>query len=217
MKPYYQQDGITIYHGDCADVLASLPNVENVVTDPPYGINASRQRNSAKDGWVYYVGGDWDADRPSPALLRAVIGKGKHVVLWGANYFKDALPAGHKNKWLIWDKGQSEFSLADCEMAWCSWDGAIRRLTYPRALALRDGKQHPTQKPVEVMVWCLTQLPNTIHATGPVLDPFMGVGSTLVAAKKLNRSAIGIEICEAYCEIAAKRLSQGALNLEIPA
>lgn len=218
MTPYYEQDGITIYHGDCADILPQLPTMDHVLTDPPYGIDHGHAGGAGADhGWALRVGArEWDKERPSVDLIRLALGHGEHAILWGANYFVDAIDWSHRNKWLIWDKGQSDFSLADAELAWCSWDGAIRRFHYPRALALKDGKQHPTQKPVELMVWCITQFPNFQHASGPVLDPFMGVGSTLVAAKKLNWSAIGIEREEKYCEIAAKRLQQGALPMEFP-
>lgn len=217
MRQYFAQDGITIYHGDCREVLPSLPKVGHVLTDPPYGIGASSHQGSEKNGWRDYGREKWDAERPEPELIASVIAHGQHAVIWGANYFIDALPWQSKNKWLIWDKGQSDFSLADAELAWCSWDGAIRRLAYARALALKDGKQHPTQKPVELMVWCITNFPNFQHASGPILDPFMGVGTTLVAAKKLGWSAIGIEREERFCEIAALRLRQGALPMEFSA
>jgi DNA modification methylase len=217
LTPYYEQDGITIYHGDCRDVLPQLPKVGHVLTDPPYGIGASSHQGSVENGWRDYGRQDWDSARPSRDLVAEVIAKAEHAIVWGANYMIDALPWEPKHKWLIWDKGQSDFSLADAELAWCSWDGAIRRLVYARALALKDGKQHPTQKPVEIMTWCLTSFPNFQHASGPVLDPFMGSGTTLVAAKKLNWSAIGIEREERYCEIAAQRLSQGALPMEFSA
>ncbi len=210
MTPYYDDAGVTIYHGDCLDVLPTLCQVDLVITDPPYGISQPQGGGRGTHGWTDFRGDSWDAERPEDATIRMCIEKGRHVVLWGGNYFLGALPGGHRNKWLIWDKGQTDFSLADCEMAWCSWDGAVRRLVYPRALALKDGKQHPTQKPAEVMTWSITQAPE-----GDILlDPFMGSGTTLVAAKRLGRRAIGIEIEEKYCEIAAKRLAQGALPLE---
>lgn len=219
MKAYYEQDGQTIYHGDCAEILPQLPKVDHVLTDPPYGIDYGNGGGfSEKHRWASRKGdAEWDKVRPSVDLIRLALAHGKHSILWGANYFVDAIDWSHKNKWLIWDKGQSDFSLADAELAWCSWDGAIRRFAYARALALKDGKQHPTQKPVELMVWCITSFPNFQHASGPVLDPFMGVGSTLVAAKKLGWSAIGIEREERYCEIAAQRLSQGSLWMEMTA
>lgn len=146
MTPYFEDAGITIYHGDCAEVLPQLPEVGHVITDPPYGIDYGNAGGfSAASGWASKKGSaEWDTIRPDLDVIRLALSKGKYAVLWGANYFVDAIDWSHKNKWLIWDKGQSDFSLADAELAWCSWDGAIRRFHYPRALALKDGKEHPT-------------------------------------------------------------------------
>jgi len=105
-------------------------------------------------------------------------------------------------RWLAWDKGQREFSLADFELAWTSQDKAARAFDYPRSKALRDGKRHPTQKPIELMEWCLGFVPSATS----ILDPFMGSGTTLIACAKLGRKGIGIEIDEGYFEIACKRV-----------
>ena len=208
VKPYYEEDGITIYHGDCREVLPTLPRVDLVLTDPPYGINAARTRNSQQWGWTDFEITGWDRQRPSQELIRQVVGGCKNAIVWGGDYFTDTLPP--TDKWLIWDKGQTDFSLADVEMAWCSWKGAARRITLPRSIALQDGKQHPTQKPIAVMKWAIQQA----HESESILDPFMGSGTTLRAAKDLGRRAIGIEIEERYCEIAAKRLAQGVLQFD---
>jgi DNA modification methylase len=211
MTPYYEDESAVIYHGDCRELIPHVGAVDAVLTDPPYGINAARTRNSQKWGWRDYAAEGWDRERPDVALLRMVIDKAPHVVIWGGNYFVEALPLLPAAKWLIWDKGQTDFSLADCEMAWCSWEGAIRRLAYARGTAMKDGKQHPTQKPEALMVWCLSQFPVEART---VLDPFMGSGTTLVACKRLGRRAIGIEREESYYEIAADRLAQGSLFAE---
>lgn len=217
MKPYYEHAGITIYHSDCREVLPNVWfGVDAVVTDPPYGINAARQRNSQRWGWRDFEVNGWDAERPAEDLLKLCASVGKRAIVWGGNYFTDALPFVPRGKWLIWDKGQTDFSLADCEMAWCSWEGAIRRILYSRGAAQRDGKQHPTQKPESVMAWTINQLEGGTE-NRVILDPFMGSGTTLVAAKRMNRSAIGIDAEERYCEIAAKRLQQEVLPLEQPA
>lgn len=190
-----------LYLGDCMEIMQTLGSVSAVVTDPPYGINAARARNSQKWGWKDYGGGEWDKRRPEPEVLQAVVAAAPNAIVWGGNYFSDLFKASEK--WLIWDKGQKDFSLADAELAWCSFSGAIRRLEYSRGKALQDGKQHPTQKPVEVMSWCLDQLP---VAGGTVLDPFMGSGTTGVACVKAGRSFIGIEIDSGYFDIACERI-----------
>ena len=211
-KPYYEHAGITIYHADCRDILPHLPKVDLVLTDPPYGINAARIRNSQKNGWRDFEVNGWDIERAPADVIALAIVAGSHSIVWGGNYFTDVLAP--TDKWLIWDKGQTDFSLADVEMAWCSWKGAARRILLPRSIALRDGKQHPTQKPLTVIKWCIRQAPDDCNL---ILDPFMGSGTTLVAAKQLGRRAIGIEIEEKYCAIAVKRLSQEMLPFDAPA
>ena len=120
-------------------------------------------------------------------------------------------------RWLIWDKGQEKFSLADFEIAWCSQNKASRRLVFPRSRALGDGKEHPTQKPVAVMKWCLGFLPKA----QTILDPFMGSGTTGVACAKLGRKFIGIEIEPKYFDIACRRIEeaykQPDMFIELPA
>ena len=107
-------------------------------------------------------------------------------------------------KWLSWDKGQDGFSLADFELAWTNQNKAARRINYPRALALKDVKQHPTQRPLQIMLWCIEQAGNP----QTILDPFMGSGTTGVAAIQLGRSLIGIEREPKYFDIACKRIEQ---------
>ena len=188
--------------GDCREILPTLGKVDAVVTDPPYGINAARDRKSQKWGWRDYPASGWDTQRPPADLLAAVVAAAPLQVIWGGNYFADLLPPS--SKWLIWDKCQSDFSLADAELAWCSFDGAVRRMNYPRAKAMQDGKQHPTQKPVEVMVWSLQQLPKG----RTILDPFMGSGTTGVACVALGLAFIGIEAEPHYFDTARRRIEE---------
>lgn len=189
--------------GDALEIMPSLGIFDAVVTDPPYGINAARARNSQKYGWKDYGGGEWDKARPTTAAIEAVVMSGRHSVVWGGNYFTEALPPSQK--WFVWDKGQTDFSLADCELAWCSFDGAVRRITYSRSKAMQDGKEHPTQKPVEVMRWCLENLPRGCRT---IFDPFMGSGTTGVACAKVGLSFTGCEIDEGYFNIACDRITK---------
>lgn len=107
-------------------------------------------------------------------------------------------------RWLIWDKGQRDFSLADCEVAWTSQNKAMRIFNYARAKALQDGKEHPTQKPVALMEWCLQFFPKA----STVLDCWMGSGTTGVACVKTGRHFIGIELDPDYFEIACRRVRE---------
>jgi len=192
----------TLYLGDCLEVMPALGNVDAVVTDPPYGIGADEAaaKNKGKWGWKYYGESEWDRFRPSSEIFATIKMQSKEQIVWGGNYFTDMLPP--TMRWLVWDKGQRDFSLADCEFAWTSQQKAARVFNYARAKALLDGKEHPTQKPVALMEWCLGFLPDA----KTILDPFMGSGTTLVACAKLGRKGIGIELDPDYFEIACKRV-----------
>jgi DNA modification methylase len=190
----------TLYLGDCLDILPTLGKVDVVITDPPYGIAAGREK--PHNGWSDYGISDWDLCRPGKEVFEAFLGKGDVVIIWGGQYFTDYLPPSMK--WLAWDKGQDGFSLADFELAWTNQNKAARRLVYPRALALKDIKQHPTQKPVAVMAWCIEQA----GIAREILDPFMGSGTTGVAAIQLGRKFIGIEKDPKYFQIAVDRITQ---------
>ena len=148
--PFYDQDGITIYHGDCAQVLPFLDPVDLLLTDPPYGINADRDRKSQANGWRDYGSTGWDKLPPPFYLLEMAMSKAKTSIIWGGNYF----PLPPSMRWLVWDKGQRDFSLADCELAWTNQDKAVRAITYSRGEALTEGRSHPTQKPLVVINWC---------------------------------------------------------------
>jgi DNA modification methylase len=192
----------TLYLGDCLEILPTLPKVDAVITDPPYGINAARTRNSQKDGWVDYGVDGWDKDRPGRQVFDLMRSAAPLQIIWGGNYFTDYLPP--TMQWLAWDKGQDGFSLADFELAWSSQNKAARRIHYARALAMKDGKEHPTQKPVAVMRWCLE------HAGRPTmtLDPFMGSGTTGVACTQMGLGFIGVEREPKYFDIACRRIEE---------
>ena len=209
-------DNVTIYCGDSEELLPVIKKahkIDAVVTDPPYGINAERIRRSEKYGWTDFTDASqgWDKERPKESLIKAILQIGKPTIVWGGNYFIDWLGAASKglqqNKWLIWDKMQEEFSLADAELAWCSFDGAIRRIGVSRGHAMQDGKEHPTQKSLKVMQWCIDQqLPDPKPKV--ILDPFMGSGTTGVAAVSLGRGFVGIEREPHYFEVSKRRIKK---------
>lgn len=194
----------TLYLGDCLEILPQLGPVDAVVTDPPYGIKAdsNASKKGGKNGWASYDYSNWDRQRPPRKVFSDLRASSKAQIIWGGNYFADFLPASMQ--WLVWDKGQRDFSLADCELAWSSNWSAARIITFPRGKALLDGREHPTQKPIQVMAWTLSFLPDARS----ILDPFMGSGTTGVAAIQLGRKFIGIEIDEDYFEIACRRIAE---------
>lgn len=184
--------------GDCREVMKELGRFDAVVTDPPYGINYTG--NGGK-GWVNR-NATFDEERPSIEIFNLIRSISSEQIIWGGNYFTDYLPPSMR--WLIWDKGQRDFSLADCEVAWTSQNKAMRVFDYSRGKALQDGKQHPTQKPVQLMEWCLGFLPNATT----ILDPFMGSGTTLVACQRMGRQGTGIELDPEYFDIACRRVEE---------
>jgi DNA modification methylase len=195
-QPYYEDEHVTLYHGDCADILPHLPQVDLVLTDPPYGIgiasNPVRQKHERKD---------WDNAPPDYRLIKLVVKAGKQAIIWGGNYF--ALPPSQC--FFIWDKQQPEkFSLAMVEMAWTNIKMPAKMF---RKSVLSYTKEHPTEKPVSLMSWCIGKSNNPLS----ILDPFAGSGSTLRAAKDMGIKAIGIEREKQYCDVIVKRMKQQVL------
>ena len=204
MSPRIERIGPhTLYLGDCREILPTLGKVDAVVTDPPYGINAdaAAAKNEGKWGWKFHGHTTWDVSRPDKSIFDAFLACSTHQIVWGGNYFTDFLPPSMQ--WFVWDKGQREFSLADFEMAWSSQNKAARIISFARGRAILDGKEHPTQKPIEVMRWCIEKLPANVRT---ILDPFMGSGTTGVAAAMLGREFIGIEREPKYFDIACRRI-----------
>ena len=211
MTPYYEHAGITIYHGDCREVLPTLGKFDLLLTDPPYGIGAARA--SFADGGIAakrnYGDGSWDDKPADPDAIKAAISLTKEQIIWGGNYFQ----LGPARCYFVWDKNNPTANdFADAELAWTSLNRPVKmiRLTWNGFCRQgREQRDHPTQKPLAVMKWAIQQPKETCES---ILDPFMGSGTTLRAAKDLERKAIGIEIEERYCEMAAKRMEQEVLD-----
>lgn len=220
VEPYYQDDHVTIYHGDCLDIIPQL-DFDVIVTDPPYGLglnmaNFTLGRSGAWPANDYpdIVGDDQPFD-PTP-----LVQLGKPTVLFGANHYSQWLPSSPT--WLVWDKLDGLTSKrkagfnnqADVELVWSNLGGPARLFSQRWMGMIKNGRdaahrrRHPTEKPVELMCWIVGQCP-----PGVILDPFVGSGPTLRAAKDLGRRAIGIEISEQYCEIAARRCGQEVLPI----
>lgn len=211
MKPYYRDDLVTLYHGDCLEVTEWL-DADVLVTDPPYGMNAPLTRTNAE---VTTIANDQDTSTRDKCLL-----------MWGEE--KGAIVFGHWRKkrpenithLAIWDKcdmalgsPNSPFATSHEEIYLIgtkpNWNGG-RAQTVIRSKNLRGDirPDHPTPKPIGLMEELINK------TNGIVADPFAGSGATLVAARNLGRKAIGVELEEKYCEIIANRLSQQAFNFE---
>ena len=196
-----------LLQGDCAEILPTLCKVDAVVTDPPYGINYSGQkesvkRNGSKGKWrIHHEEKGWDAMPPDAQVFSDMLSCASEHIVWGGNYFADRLPVSRG--WLVWYKAQTGLSMSDAELAWTSCDMVLRLINLHRGSMWRDGSEHPTQKPVALMEWCLGFLPDA----QTILDPFMGSGTTGVACVNLGRSFIGIERDPDYFDIAVRRIT----------
>jgi DNA modification methylase len=231
VTPYYEDEACVIYHGDCREVLPHI-DYGAVVSDPPWGTNtacnAQRFTRAASPFWANvdnskvraherianddrpFVLTDWIDD---PATWLSL-----PCIFWGATNFCHQLP--ESNGWLVWDKrrgaedvAEKGWSLGEAELAWTNTIGATRVFRNLWVGLLRSSEKgefyHPTQKPVALMEWCLS----FVKGHPVIIDPFAGSGSTLVAAKRVGRKAIGIEREQKYCDIAVRRLQQAALPL----
>lgn len=209
MKPYYSDDLVTLYHGDCRDVLPTLGRFDLLLTDPPYGIGHSGQastiRRNPRHNRKLHADAGWDERRPGAEVFALMFAATDNQMIWGGNYFTEFLPAS--KGWIVWDKGQ-DFSSSDCELAYTSYQKPLRRIVCNRKQIDLEGACHPAQKPLKVVQFCLTYA----GGSGTVLDPFAGSGSVLRGAKDVGRKSLGVEIEESYCEIAAQRLSQEILS-----
>lgn len=199
-----------IVNGDCLAFMKTMPDgcVDLCLTDPPYGINADKGVGgfgSSKSDKHYE--GNWDSETPSKEVFDEILRVAKNVIIFGGNFFTDKLPVnGH---WIVWDKkGDIAFDnpFGDCELAWTNIDKkSVKKYKVIQQgfVSVERERFHPTQKPVAL---CNMILSDYLSEEGFVFDPFAGSGSTLVAAKQLNRNYIGVEISAKYCKIAEERL-----------
>lgn len=202
-----------LWHGDCREILPTLPQFDLVLTDPPYVISADKGAavggTDASGRYVrrpkQYEGG-WDAERPTAEEFAAILGSAKAAVIWGGNYFSDLLPQG--GRWMFWDKLNSMPSYSDGEIAWTSLGGVVvKKFTQCNngLASLRDGERcHPTQKPVNLIEWCLSFAPNALT----VCDPYMGSGTTGVACAQMGKAFTGIERERKYFDAACERITR---------
>lgn len=187
------------------EVMPTLDRHDLALTDPPYGIGIDGQKESIsknpKHNRKHFEAKGWDDATPPLSVFDAIRRVSVEQVIWGGNYFVDRglLP---KKGWLVWDKGQRGLTMSDGELAYSSSDKPLRIYTLNRAALIQDGTEHPTQKPLKLISWCLTQMP----FARTILDPFMGSGTTGVACAKAGKAFTGVERDPGYFDIACRRI-----------
>lgn len=216
----YQLGRHRVMCGDSTDkenveLLMDGVEADLLLTDPPYGIDYGSQlikgdeytEKTNKHGWRNFGKPEWDIKRPEEEVIVYMIGLAPNSIIWGGNYFADYLPPSQG--WLVWDKGQRDFSLADGEMAWSSFDNAMRIKTFSRASANKEEKHHATQKPQEIIKWCLDYADRfSKKAPEIIIDLYLGSGSTLIACEQTDRTCYGMELDERYVDVIRKRYAK---------
>lgn len=206
----------TLYFGDCLDIMPTLGPFDAVVTDPPYGIGESAGKAKTRTSGLTskirnpqkyrrdYGDKSWD-DATAPEAINMARSLSKNAIIFGGNYY-DLPPT---SCWLVWDKMNGATDFADCEMAWTNLSKAVRKISMLWNGCMRVERsiprEHPTQKPVALLEWCMGHLP---ARTETILDPFMGSGTTGVACAKMGRKFTGIELDEGYFDIACRRIEE---------
>lgn len=197
----------TLYLGDCREILPTLGKVDALVTDPPYGINEAAGKNKSRGNAAVakdYGNDEWDSE-PADEAVALAVSVTRHQIIFGGNYY--SLPPS--SCWLVWDKLNGDNDFADCELAWTNLQNAVRRIQFRWNGMIRQHGEprgdHPTQKPIGVMRWCLSHLP---AGTKTVIDPFMGSGTTGVACVQAGLAFIGIEREARYFDAACRRVAE---------
>jgi len=218
IEPYFNEDGITIYNADCLEIMKQFKDksFDLVLTDPPYGI----KRDSGFGGFGGFgeekiqrriYDDNWDNERPNKDYFDNILRVSKKAIIFGGNYFADLLPQG--KHWLVWDKLNTMPSFGDCELIWTNFDrNSVKKyvVQWNGLLGKEKNRYHPTQKPLALILRLVREYTNINDI---ILDPFIGSGTILVAAKELNRRAVGIELEKKYCDIAIKRIKNIPIKL----
>lgn len=196
-------DGVELILGNCLEVLPTLGRFDALVTDPPYGMGdiLIAGRSTSKSRWRKHFGETapaWDATT-TPQAVYLAIQHADDSIIWGGQFYELEPARG----WLVWNKIIRNWSSSEAELAWTTIKTPNRAFDYSHGQLATEGKHfHPTQKPLPLMLWCIASLPGAVS----ILDPFMGSGTTGVAAVKLGRRFTGIEIDPGYFDIACRRI-----------
>lgn len=203
-----QKDNITLIHGDCMDYMRSWPDnaFDLAVVDPPYGINIGNGLGNGKKDYKMHK--SWQMQAPTKDYFDELFRVSRNQIVWGGNYFTQFLPTS--DGWIIWDKKKgSNLPFAEGEMAWCSIKKKLRIFRYCASLRDKDGRIHPTQKPIALYKWILERY---AKEGDKILDTHLGSGSSAIAAYDLGFEFTGIEIDETYYNNAYARLNRHTGN-----
>ena len=206
---------IKLHNKDCVGAMARFDDnqFDLAIVDPPYGINFAKTHTGK--GWIVRDNKEWDKEIPKPKYYKELFRVSKNQIIWGANYMVHNIPPSMG--WIFWDKGQRNFSLADGELAFTSFNRALRVFDMPRGTQKAQddktgGKIHPTQKPVKLYEWLLM---NYAKEGDKILDTHLGSGSIAIACHNLGYDLTGYEIDKEYYEAAIKRLKQHQSQLKM--
>lgn len=204
-------------NGDCMEYMKTMPDkyVDLCICDPPYGIGADGQKKcickNPKHNRKEHTRKNWDASPPPVEYFRELERVSKAQIIWGGNYFVPMLEQGRKG-WIVWDKGQRGLTMSDCELAYTSFDTPTRVFTLNRAALQAEGTIHPTQKPVALYKWLLT---NYAKPGDKILDTHVGSASSLIACHDLGFEYLGFEIDPDYYAKAKERLEAHKAQLNL--
>ena len=203
---------LDIRNCDNMELMAQFPDkyFDLAIVDPPYGIGAENHAGNKDNGWTQWAKKDWDKAIPTAEYWYELFRVSKNQIVWGANYMTKYLPP--KMGWIVWDKGQRDFSLADGELAWTSFDKAMRIFTYARAKALKEGKIHPTQKPNDLYKWLLD---NYAKQGDKILDTHLGSGSIAIACHDYGFDLTACELDKEYYDKAMERIKNHVSQLKM--
>ena len=214
---------IELIHGDCMDYMRGLPDnaFDLAIVDPPYGIGENGDRNKSRgklalaQDYKSFAGGDVSA--PDFDYFSELKRVSKNQIIWGANHFCGTF-GGSSSCWIVWDKMTGASDFADCELAYTSFETAVRKFHFRWSgmlqgdMKTKERRIHPTQKPVKLYQWLLS---NYAKPGDKILDTHLGSGSSAIAAHYAGHDFVGIELDEDYFKAASKRVDNETRQVDI--
>lgn len=207
---------IELYNRDCLEAMREFEDgaFDLAIVDPPYGINRAGQKKTicknSTHNRKFFEDKKWDSKVPSKDYFFELFRVSKNQIIWGGNYFTKHLPKSMG--WIVWDKGQYDLSMSDGELAFSSFDKALRIFNKNRSALAREGTIHPTQKPVALYTWLLDKY---AKQGDKILDTHLGSGSIAIACHNLGFDLVGFELDVDYFNAASQRLAEHQKQLRL--